>query len=105
MEIQENLLCVGKRKALITKQNVGMKCWCSKTGAQLNARHIISCCRKVSAEINTLHDLVVNILLNNIRVQRRLTTNEQRWEDRKTVRTPRDEIAIGTEHWRSNEWK
>ena len=45
-EIQENLLCVGKRKALITKKNVETKCWCSKTGAQLNARHIISCCRK-----------------------------------------------------------
>ena len=45
-EIQENLLCVGKRKALITKKSIDTKCWCSKTGAQLNARHIISCCRK-----------------------------------------------------------
>ena len=34
-----------------------------------------------------------------------MVTNEQRWEDRKTVRIPRDKITIGTEHWRSDEWK
>ena len=68
-------------------------------------KHIVSCCKRVTGEINTRHDLVVNILLNNILVQRGLITHEQRWEDRKTVRTPRDEITIGTEHWRSDEWK
>ena len=104
-EIQENLLCVGKRKELITKQKAETVCWCSRTGAQLNARHIISCCRKVSSEINARHDIVVNILLNNILVQRGLITNEQKWEDRKMVRTSSDEITIGTEHWRSDEWK
>ena len=26
-EIQENLLCVGKRKAMVTKKNVESKCW------------------------------------------------------------------------------
>ena len=48
---------------------------------------------------------MVNILLNNIMVQRGLITHEQKWEDRKTVRTARDEITVGTEHQRSDEWK
>ena len=47
----------------------------------------------------------MNILLNNILVQRGLITHQQKWEDRKTVRTPRDKIAVGTEHCRSDEWK
>ena len=72
---------------------------------QLTAKHIISCCKKVSAEINSRHDIVVNILLNNILIQRGLVTHEQSWEDRKMVRTPKDEITIGTEHWRSDEWR
>ena len=43
-EIQENLLCVGKRKELITNKTTEKKCWCSrKDGVQLNAKHIISC--------------------------------------------------------------
>ena len=103
-EIQENLLCVGKRRELITKKKES-KCWCSKTGLQLNGNHIISCCKKVSCETNERHDIVVNILLNNILVQRGLITHEQRWEDRKTVRTASDEITVGTEHCRSDEWK
>ena len=65
-EIQENLLCIGRRRELITKKKTETKCWCSKTGLHLNARHIVSCCRKVSREINTRHDVVVNIILNNI---------------------------------------
>ena len=104
-EIQENLLCVGKRKELITKKRAETQCWCSKTGLPLNAKHIVSCCRKVSSEINARHDIVVNILLNNVLKQRGLITHEQKWEERKTVRTPSDEITIGTEHWRSDEWK
>ena len=31
-EIQENLLCIGKRKELISKKRSETKCWCSKTG-------------------------------------------------------------------------
>ena len=104
-EVQENLLCVGKRKELITKKKAETKCWCSKNGQLLNAKHIVSCCRRVSGEINARHDIVVNILLNNILVQRGLNSHEQRWEDRKMVRTPKDEITIGTEHWRSEEWR
>ena len=104
-EIQENLLCVGKRKETITKKKTESRCWCSKTGLPSNAKHIVSCCRKVSREINNRHDIVVNILLNNILVQRGLISNEQRWEDRKMVRTETDEITIGTEHWRSEECK
>ena len=69
-EVQENLLCVGKRKELITKKRAETKCWCNKAGLALNAKHIISCCKKVSVEINTRHDIVVNILLNNILRQR-----------------------------------
>ena len=103
--IQENLLCVGKRKEMITKKKVGLKCFCSKTGALLNAKHIISCCKKVAGDINARHDIVVNILLNNIMIKRKLITHEQKWEDRKMVRTPTDEITIGTEHWVSDDWK
>ena len=77
-EIQENLLCVGKRKELITRQKTDSKCWCSKTGQTLNAKHIISCCKRVSGEINARHDIVVNILLNNILIRRGLTAHEQK---------------------------
>ena len=104
-EIQENLLCVGKRRELITKRKADSKCWCSKSGLALNAKHIVSCCRKVSGEINARHDIIVNILLNNILVQRGVISHEQRWEERKMVRTARDEITVGTEHWRSDEWR
>ena len=71
----------------------------------LNARHIISCCKRVSGEINARHDIVVNILLNNILIQRGLITHEQKWDERKMVRTASDEITIGAEHWRSDDWK
>ena len=104
-EIQENLLCVGKRKELITKKRTEPWCFCSPTRMPLNSKHIVSCCKKVSGEINARHDIIVNILLNNILRQRRLITHEQKWEDRKMVRTDTDEITIGTEHWRSDEWK
>ena len=103
-EIQENLLCVGKRREMITKKT-DSRCWCSKTGLPLNAKHIVGCCRKVSAETNDRHDNVVNILLNNILKQRGLVSHEQKWEDRKMVKTRRDEITVGTEHWRSDEWR
>ena len=76
-----------------------------QSGLALNAKHIISCCRKVSAEINTRHDIIVNILLNDILIQRGLVSHEQKWEDRKTVKTPTNEITFGTEHWRSDEWQ
>ena len=104
-EIKENLLCVGKRKELITKKKADSMCWCSKSGLALNSKHIVSCCKRVGGEINARHDAVVNILLNNILKQRGLISHEQKWEDRKTVRTARDENAVGTEHPRSDEWK
>ena len=65
-EIQENLLCVGKRKELITKKKVQTYCWCSKTGLPLNTKHIISCCRKVSSEIYARNDIIVNNILDNV---------------------------------------
>ena len=34
-----------------------------------------------------------------------MITKEQKWADRKTVRTARDEITVGTEHQLSDEWK
>ena len=52
-EIQENLLCVGKRKELITKMRAETMCFCRKEGVYLNSKHIISCCGKVSAERST----------------------------------------------------
>ena len=42
-KVRENLLCVGKRNELITKQKTDAKCWCSKAGLPLNAKYIISC--------------------------------------------------------------
>ena len=105
-EIQENILCVDKRrKEMISKKRSETRRWCSKTGVQLNEKHVVSCCKKASAEIQSRHDIVVNTILNNIFKQRGLITHEQMWEDRKTVRTAHDEITVGTEHWRSDDWK
>ena len=86
------------------KKKTETVCWGSKAGLPLNAKHII-CCTKVSGEINARHDNVVNIILNNILIQRGLIANEQKWEERKAVRTPNAEITVGTEHARSDEWK
>ena len=63
------------------KEKAETICWCSKAGPALNSKHIMSCCKEVSSEINARHDIVVNILLNNILVQRGLIANEQMWED------------------------
>ena len=103
-EIQEILLCAGKREEIVSKKSETRR-WYSKTGIPLNAKHIVSCCRKVSGEINTRHDIVVNILLNNILVQRGLISHEQKWEYRKTVRTARGDITVRNEHLLSDEWK
>ena len=70
----------------------------------MNAKHIVSCCKKVSAQIIAPHDIAVDIILNNILVQRGLIDHEQKWEDRKTMKIARDEITIGTEHAKSEEW-
>ena len=48
----------------------------------------------VSGEINTRNEIVVNIMSNNILIQRGLIAHEQKWEDRKMVKTARDEITI-----------
>ena len=69
----------------------------------LNAKHTVSCCNKVSCENDSCHSIVVNVLLNNILVERGLVSHEQRWEDRKTVRTPRVEITVWTEHLLSDD--
>ena len=45
-ENHENLLCVGKRKELITRQNTDTTCLWSRTGQPLNAKHIISCYKR-----------------------------------------------------------
>ena len=34
-----------------------------------------------------------------------MIAHEQKWEDRKMVKTTRDAMAIGAEHWRSEECK
>ena len=60
-------------------------CWCSKTVLPLNAKHIVSCCKMVSSEINARHDGVVNILLNSILVQS-VDPNEEMWEEMKTMK-------------------
>ena len=58
----------------------------------------MSCCRKVSSAINARHDIVVNILLVNILIQRVLIVHQQGYEDRKIVKTETDRITIVTEH-------
>ena len=72
--------------------------------AAYQRKTLISCCKRVFGEISTCHD-IVNILLNNILKQRGLVSHEQKWEERKTVRTAHDEITVGTEHPRSDDWK
>ena len=88
-----------------SEQKVEKKCWCNKTGLSLNANQIISCCKGVTGEINGRLDNVGNVLVNNILVQRWIIVQEQKCDDRKTVRTAQDEITVGTEHKRSDEWK
>ena len=73
--------------------------------AAAECKHIVSCCVRVTGEINERYNIVGNILPNSILKKRGLISNEQRWEERKFVRTPNDEITIGTEHWRSDEWR
>ena len=51
-------------------------CWCSKSGLPLNAKHVVSCCKKVSAEVGAQQVIVVNVLLNNILIQRGLIAHE-----------------------------
>ena len=95
----------GKRNELITKKKAETKCWCSRKGTVLHVKHIVCCCKKENLEIDVHHDIVVNILLNNILVQRGLVAHEQSWVERKMVRTETDQITVGTEHVRSDEWK
>ena len=64
-------------------------CWRSKTGMTLNVKHTVSCFRRVRCEINARHDNVVNVLLNNILIQRGVIAHEQKWDERKTVKTIR----------------
>ena len=85
-EMLENLHCVGKRNRLVMKK-AETKCWCSKAGQTLNAKHIIGYCRKASGEINARHDTVVNVLLNNILRKRGLVVHERKWEEWEMVRT------------------
>ena len=44
-DTQENLLCVGKRKEVVTKKKTDSKCWWDNTGLQLNAKRVIGCCK------------------------------------------------------------
>ena len=101
-EIQENLLCVGRRKDLLTKKK-GVDVLAQQGGVAFEYKAQSAAAKKVSAEINTRNDLAVNILLNIIHTQRGLITHEQKWEERKTVRTRTDEITVGTKHLRSEE--
>ena len=81
-ENQENLICVGRRRELLTKTNAETMCFLSKAVLLLKAKHIVSCCKKVSSEIQSRHDKVVNAILNNILIQRGLVSHEQKCEDR-----------------------
>ena len=64
----------------------------------------MSCCKRVGSDINTRHAIVLNILLNNILVQRGLISHEK-WEDKTIARTSNDETIGGTKHLRYDEWQ
>ena len=104
-EIQENLLCVGKRKELITKKKADSRCWCSRTGAQMNAKHIISCWKRVSGRDQLPprhrgeHPPQQHPHPEGIGLPRAEVGDED-GED-----PPNDEITIGTDHLRSDEGK
>ena len=67
-------------RELITKKKVETECGAAELcSSSLNTKHIVSCCRKVTAEINVRHDTVVNILLDNIIVWRGLISHELEW--------------------------
>ena len=57
-------------------QKTNSKCWCCKTGQPLNAKHIVSCCKRESFEISARQN-IVTFLLNNILIQRGLIAHEQ----------------------------
>ena len=48
-----------------------------QTMARLDAMSIPSCCSDERAVMTARHDIIVNIILNNIRVQRGLVANKQ----------------------------
>ena len=75
-EIREILLC-REGKGTRHLEKCGDKILVKQNGLPLNAKHIVSCCKRVSSEIQSRHDIVANVLLNNILVQRGLISNEQ----------------------------
>ena len=77
--IRENLLCVGKRNELVTKKRAETTCSRSKTALPLNAKHIVSSCKKMSGDINNRHDTVVNILLNTSSSREVLSATSRGW--------------------------
>ena len=38
-ENQENIICVGKRREMMTRKKTDSKCWCIKAGLPLTAKH------------------------------------------------------------------
>ena len=58
-------------------------------------KHFVSCSKKVAGETNNRHDIFVNILMNNILIERGSITQEQRWEDMKMVRTDTMRSPLG----------
>ena len=62
-EIQENLLCVGKRREFVTKKKVETKCWCSRTGLRLSVKSIIVSCKKATAEIQSFKTLPIFFIM------------------------------------------
>lgn len=54
----------GEEEGARCKEKAETTCFCSKTGLRLAVKHIVSCCRKASGEINSRNDIVANIILN-----------------------------------------
>ena len=80
----KHLICIDKTCELPSKKAESTCLW-GKTGLALNAKHIVSCYRKVSGENNAHHDIIVNIHLNNICCKRGLIAHKQNWESRDEV--------------------
>ena len=69
---------MGNRKELITEQKDRLKMLVQQDWLALYAKLVASSCKKASVEISACQDIVVDILLKNILVQRGSVSHEQR---------------------------
>ena len=93
-ETKEKRLCVERMAELIMKKAETTRSR-SRTRLPLNSKHIVSCYKKESGDVNVRHDMVVNIPMNNIIIERGMISNDQKWDDRKMVMTDTTRPPLG----------